>query len=148
MRPESFHLAVGMTRDEALKSLSDRGWSTKQGDDDDRLLIDYADDKAVTLQFHKNRLRSIRFELYLFLPDARTAFAEEKAYLKESLGQPKKMKSKSVLLYDRILPNVMVVLSADPKSARYFQIRSPRHCCATATCRIEARRLLLLMIPG
>ena len=137
MRPESFHLSVGMTRDEALKSLSDRGWSTKQGDDDDRLLIDYADDKAVTLQFHKNRLRSIRFELYLFLPDARTAFAEEKAYLKESLGQPKKMKSKSVLLYDRILPNVMVVLSADPKSAnaqkglgilvvRYFDPATPQ----------------------
>jgi hypothetical protein len=137
MRPESFHLAVGMSRDEVLKSLSDRGWATKQGDDDDHLMIDYADDKAVTLQFHKNRLRSIRFELYLFLPDAQTAFAEEKAYLKDSLGRPKKMKSKSVLLYDRILPNVMVVLSADPKSAnaqkglgilvvRYFDPATPR----------------------
>jgi hypothetical protein len=135
MRPESFHLA--MSRDEVLKSLSDRGWATKQGDDDDHLMIDYADDKAVTLQFHKNRLRSIRFELYLFLPDAQTAFAEEKAYLKDSLGRPKKMKSKSVLLYDRILPNVMVVLSADPKSAnaqkglgilvvRYFDPATPR----------------------
>ena len=57
--------------------------------------------------------------------------------MKESLGQPKKMKSKSVLLYDRILPNVMVVLSADPKSAnaqkglgilvvRYFDPATPQ----------------------
>jgi hypothetical protein len=61
-------------------------------------------------------LWSIRFELFAFLPDSKTAFNEEKAFLHESLGEPKKLKSKSVLVYDSTLPNVMVVLSADPKS--------------------------------
>ena len=116
MRPESFHLIVGMSRDEVVKSLADRGWTTKKGDDDDHLVIDYADDKAITLQFRRNRLQSIRFALYLFLPDAHTAFDEEKAFLRESLGEPKKLRSKSVLLYDGVLPNVMVVVSANPKS--------------------------------
>ena len=116
MRPESFHIAVGMTRTETIQKLADTGWKTKKGDDPNQLIIDYADDKEVTLQFYRDRLRSIRFELFTFLPDAHTAFAEERAFLRESLGRPKSLKSKSVLLYDRILPNVMVVLSADPKS--------------------------------
>ena len=115
MRPESFHLAVGMSRAETLQKLE--GWNPKKGDNDNQLVIDYGDDKEVTLQFHKDRLRSIRFELFVFLPDAKTAFAEEKAFLRETLGPPKKLKSKSVLLYNDTLPNVMVVLSADPKSA-------------------------------
>jgi hypothetical protein len=138
MRPESFHLAIGMSRSEAVKMLADRGWKTKKGDDPDHLIIDFADDKAVTLQFHRNRLRSIRFELFAFLPDAHTAFAEEKAFLRQTFGEPKPtIKSKSVLLYDGILPNVMVVLAADPKSengqkglgilvVRYFDPAPPR----------------------
>jgi len=117
MRPESFHLAVGMSRSETLQKLDENGWQTKKGDKADQLVIDYGDDKEVTLQFHRNRLRSIRFELFLFLPDARTAFAEERDFLRETLGAPKKLKSKSVVFYDGVLPNVMVVLSADPKSA-------------------------------
>lgn len=138
MRPESFHLVVGMSRREAVKSLADRGWKTKKGDDPNHLIVDYADDKAVTLQFHRNRLRSIRFELFVFLPDAHTAFAEEKSFLQETFGEPKKsIKSSSIVLYDGILPNIMVVLSADPKSTngqkglgilvvRYFDPRPPR----------------------
>lgn len=116
MRPESFHLTVGMSREEADKSLADHGWKAKKGDDDERLIIDYADDKSVTLQFRRKRLQSIRFELYLFLPDAPTAFDEEKTFLRQSLGEPKKLKSKSVVLYDGVLPNVMVVLAANPRS--------------------------------
>lgn len=115
MRPESFHLAVGMSRAETLQKLE--SWKLKKGDNENQLVIDYGDDKEVTLQFHHDRLRSIRFELFIFLPDAKTAFAEEKAFLQETLGPPKKLKSKSVLLYNDTLPNVMVVLSADPKSA-------------------------------
>jgi hypothetical protein len=117
MRPESFHLAIGMTRAEAIEALDKIGWKTKKGEDEDHLLIDYADDKAVTLQFRKDRLNSIRFELFVFLPDASKAFAEEKAFLRQSLGKPKPVKSKAILLYDSTLPNVMVVLSNDPKSA-------------------------------
>ena len=112
MRPESFHLAIGMSRSETLEKLD--AWKlVKKGD---QMVIDYADDKAVTLEFHKDRLRSIRFELYCFLPDSHSAFEEEKAFLRESLGPPKKLKSKSIVAYTDTLPNVMVVLSADPKS--------------------------------
>jgi hypothetical protein len=116
MRPESFNLVIGMNRGETVKTLADHGWKTKKGDDNDHLVIDCADDKAVTLEFHRDRLRSIRFELFVFLPDAKTVFAEEKAFLRESLGPPKKIKSKSVVLYDGILPNVMVVVADNPKS--------------------------------
>ncbi len=137
MRPESFHLVIGMSRAQTEQALADIGWKTKKGDDADHLVIDYADDKAVTLQFHKDRLRSIRFELFMFLPDAKTAFAEEKAFLRETLGSPKAVKSKSVLVYDSILPNVMVVVADDPKSAngqkglgilvvRYYDPTPPR----------------------
>jgi len=137
MRPDSFHLAVGMRRDEAVKALADRGWKTKKGDDDNHLVIDYADDKAVTLQFHRDRLRSIRFELFLFLPEAKQAFSEEKEFLRTLLGKPKRSRSKSVVVYDQTLPNVMVVLADDPKSAngqkglgilvvRYYDPVAPR----------------------
>ncbi len=137
MRPESFHLVVGMSREEAIQALASLGWKPKNGNDADHLVIDYADDKAVTLQFHRERLRSIRFELFIFLPDAHTAFDEEKAFLRDTLGRPKKIRSKSVLVYDGTLPNVMVVLSADPKSengskglgilvVRYYDPTPPR----------------------
>lgn len=117
MQPQSFHLAIGMSRTEAMDALEKIGFKTKKGDDADHLIIDYADDKAVTIEFNNDRLRSIRFELFLFLPDAKTAFAEEKAFLQKTLGPPKPLKAKSVLLYDGVLPNVMVVVANDPKSA-------------------------------
>jgi hypothetical protein len=112
MRPESFHLAVGMSRAETMQKLE--AWKTKKTGN--KVVIDYADDKAVTLQFHHDRLRSIRFELFAFLPDSHTAFDEEKDFLRNTLGAPKRLKSKSILLYNSTLPNVIVVLSADPKS--------------------------------
>ncbi len=114
MRPESFHLAIGMSRAETLEKLE--AWKLKKGDHANEMVIDYSDDKEVTLQFHHDRLRSIRFELFAFLPDSHTAFDEEKAFLRQTLGAPKRLKSKAVLLYNSTLPNVMVVLSADPKS--------------------------------
>ena len=117
MRPEAFHLGIGMNRAEVDEALKNIGWETKKGNDDDHRIIDYADDKAVTLEFHKDRLRSIRFELFTFLPDAKTVFAEEKEYLRKTYGPPKALASKSVVLYDGTLPNVMVVVSDDPKSA-------------------------------
>lgn len=144
MRPESFHLVVGMSKAEAVKTLAESGWKTKKGDKPNHLLVDYDADKAVTLQFHRNRLRAIRFELFTFLPDAHTAFAEERAFLKETFGEPKPtIKSPKILLYDGILPNVIVVLSADPKSAngqkglgilvvRYFDPAPPRRSPARA----------------
>lgn len=115
MRPESFHLKIGMGRAAAVQALESNGWKTKRGDNDDQLVVDYADDKSLTLQFERERLKSIRFELFTILQEAPKAFDEERDFLHESLGKPR-MKSKTVLLYDQILPNVMAVLSADPKS--------------------------------
>ena len=116
MRPESFHLTIGISRAEALKRLADGGWKTKPGKNANELVVDYTDADSLTLQFRKNRLRAIRFEHFAFLQDARAAFDEETAYLRDAFGAPKKMKVKTIVVYDRILPNVMVVLSDDPKS--------------------------------
>ena len=118
MRPESFHLTIGMNRDETMKVLQSKGWKPKKGDKPDELVLDYADDKTLTMIFGGDRLESIRFELFMILHDARTAFEEEKIYLRSSLGPPKKLKSRSILLYDNKLPNIMVVLSADPRSVQ------------------------------
>ena len=117
MRPESFHLTVGMKRAAAVTALESNGWKTKRGNGDSQLLVDYADDKSLTLQFRGDRLKSIRFELFTILQDAPKAFEEERLFLRESLGKPRK-RSKKVLVYDQTLPNVMAVLAADPKSAQ------------------------------
>jgi hypothetical protein len=116
MRPESFHLVVGMPRADALGALESNGWKTKSGADADHVFIDYDDDKTITLAFERGRLQSIRFELFVILHDAKSAFEAEAAYLRAAYGEPKKLKSRSVVLYDNALPNVMAVLSNDPKS--------------------------------
>jgi hypothetical protein len=115
MRAESFHLTIGMSRTSAVSALESNGWKTKKGDADGQLVVDYADDKSLTLEFRRERLKSIRFELFTILPDAPKAFEEERAFLREALGEPR-MGSKKILVYDQTLPNVMAVLSADPKS--------------------------------
>lgn len=116
MRPNAFHLVIGMPRAEAMRALESNGWKAKKGDDADQVVVDYADDKTLTLSFHRDRLKSARFELFLILHDAKRVFAEETAYLRATFGEPKKLKSKSVIVYDNALPNVMAVLSADPNS--------------------------------
>ncbi len=115
MRPESFHLKIGMNRSAAVKALESNGWKTKRGDTDSKLVVDYTDDKSITLQFSGERLSSIRFELFTILTDAPAAFEEERVFLRDSLGRPR-MGSKKIVVYDQTLPNVMAVLSADPKS--------------------------------
>jgi hypothetical protein len=113
MRPDSFHLSVGMTRAETEAALEK--WNPKKGRDSDELVVDYAEDKSLTLAFRKGRLHSIRFELFVYLPEVRRVFDEEKKYLAGSLGAPR-MATKSILIYDTTLPNVMVVATDDPKS--------------------------------
>ena len=63
MRPESFHLRIGMNRAAAVKALESSGWKTKKTNTAGQLVVDYADDKSLTLQFAGERLTSIRFEL-------------------------------------------------------------------------------------
>jgi hypothetical protein len=117
MRPESFHLTIGMPRADAVKALESNGWKTKPGDATGQLVVDYGEDKSLTLQFQRDRLHSIRFELFTILQDAPKAFEEERTFLRKSLGPPRKT-SKAVVLYDHKLPNIIAVLSADPKSAQ------------------------------
>ena len=115
MRPESFHLAIGMKRADAVGAL--RAWNPKPGKDANEIVVDYSSDKALTLHFRKERLHAIRFELFVMLPQARPAFEEHRAFLRAKLGEPRKA-TKSVLIYDNTLPNVMVVVADDPKSAQ------------------------------
>jgi hypothetical protein len=116
MAPQSFHLTIGMTRSDAEKTLRDAGWNLKPGKDMNQLVIDYSEDKSLTLDFGRDRLRSVRFELFALLPEIRAAFAEQRSVLKKEHGNPKKLKSASLVVYDDRLPNIMVVLSDDPKS--------------------------------
>ena len=129
MRLDAFHLTIGMRRAEAVDAL--RAWSPKPGKDANELILDYASDKSLTLEFKKDRLQSVRFELFVMLPHVRQAFEEKRA----ALGEPRKA-TKSILIYDNALPNVMVVVADDPKSdqgkkglgvlaVRYYDPRSP-----------------------
>lgn len=115
MRPESFHLTIGMPREAVMSTLKDYGWKTtktKSGDVD----VEYTDDKSFTLHFERDRLHAIRFELYTIVGQAKDAFAEERAFLHGTLGPPKKIGAANVIVYDDRLPNVMVVVNDDPKS--------------------------------
>jgi hypothetical protein len=115
MSPQSFHLTIGMTRTEAEKTLKEFGWDAKPGKTEGELVIDYSDEKSLTLDFQRQRLHSVRFELFAFLPQVHAAFSEQKELLHKQHGKPKKT-SRSVVVYDDRLPNIMVVLNADPKS--------------------------------
>jgi hypothetical protein len=113
MRLESFRLSIGMSRTQALEVL--RAWNPKPGKDAGEVVVDYDGDKALTLEFRNERLRAVRFELFVLLPKVQKAFEEERAYLLETYGPPRRARP-SILIYDQILPNVMVVANADPAS--------------------------------
>ena len=117
MSPQAFRIAIGMSRADALGALEGSGWAVKNGRTPDELVIDYSDDKALTLEFRRNRLHSVRFELFAMLPDIRAAFEEQKLLLRKVHGKPKKKSRRnSIVVYDDRLPNIMVVLSDDPDS--------------------------------
>ena len=111
MRPESFRLVIGMTRAEALRVVKESGWDID--DRGDQVNVDYDGNKALTLEFGRDRLRAVRFELFALIPEIRQAFDEERAFLKKTLGEPKKTRSQSIVLYDSTLPNVMMVASTE-----------------------------------
>lgn len=117
MTPQSFRLVIGMNRADAEKTLRESGWSLKPGRNHDESIIDCAEDRALTLEYKDDRLRSVRFELFGMIPEVRKAFTEQKEMLEKEHGAPKKAgKSKSIIVYDDRLPNIMVVLSDDPES--------------------------------
>ena len=113
MRLESFHLAIGMTREEMVSEIAI--WNPKYGKDKNEIIVDYAGDKSLTLEMKNDRLRSVRFELFDFRREIRKAFDETRAHLRSARGAPRKATS-SILIYDEALPNVMVVVTDDPDS--------------------------------
>lgn len=113
MRLESFHLSIGMPRAQALTAV--RAWNPKRGRNANEIFVDYSSDKALTLDFKDDRLKAVRFELFVFRPQVRKAFDEKRSDLRKALGEPRKA-TKSILIYDSVLPNVMVVAADDPTS--------------------------------
>jgi hypothetical protein len=116
MRPESFHLGVGMSRSEAMKVLDRDGWKTRTTKSAGEIAFDYSESCGVTLHFRKERVTAIRFELFAFMDQAYAAFDEEKAFLRTTFGAPV-TSTKVVLVYNRQLPNIMAVLSSSKSSA-------------------------------
>lgn len=115
MSPEAFHLAVGMRRSKAVAVLEGGGWKPRAGKAANHLVVEYGESRSVTLEFARNHLRSIRFELFDFIPAVRSAFAEETADLKSRYG-PAHTKGAGILLYEKGRPNIMVVMSTDPRT--------------------------------
>ena len=115
MRPESFHLTVGMRKANAVQALTASGVKPRAGDHDGQLIADITSTKSLTLEFKKERLRSIRFEFFTMADAIGAAFDAEKKFLRDSLGAPKPIKSKSMVIYDATLPHVMAVVTTDMK---------------------------------
>jgi hypothetical protein len=113
MRPDAFRLTIGMPRAQVMRALEK--WEPKKGRTANELVVDYTDDKALTLEFREGRLTSIRFELVAYVNAIRGAFDEEKSWLRDAHGAPR-MATKSILVYDNTLPNVMVVVNDDPST--------------------------------
>lgn len=132
MRPDTFHLTIGMPRAKAVDQLASAGLKTEKGKDDRHLLVDYSETRSLTLEFDGNRLASVRFELYVPDPRLDEAFSAERKYLRDTFGEPKPVHSPNMLIYDRSLPNVMVVATPSAKVTtlaslvvRYFDPAAP-----------------------
>jgi hypothetical protein len=95
------NLIIGMERD-ATSRRSPIAAGREDTDHEDQMVIDYGDDKAVSLQFQTGCI--IRFELFAFLPDAKRAFDEEQHFAAIA-RRAEETEVKSVLLYDAMLPN-------------------------------------------
>jgi hypothetical protein len=115
MRPDSFHLTIGMPKAEALRALTSSGLKPRDGDHAGQTIVDITPTKSLTLEFTKNRLQSVRFELFTMLDRIDGAFAEEKRFLHDSLGAPKPIPSRSMVIYDTTSPRVMAVVTTDRK---------------------------------
>ena len=113
MRLESFHLTIGMPKAAALQALSDNAVKAREGDHAGQMIADITPTKSLTLEFKKDRLQSVRFELFTMLEEIGPAFDEEKKFLHESYGTPKAISSKSMVIYDATLPRVMAVMTKD-----------------------------------
>ena len=111
MSPAAFHLEIGMPRAEVESIIEKSGWESAPGKYSRQLLIHYTEKKTVTLMFADNELQSVRFELVDFIPSVRTAHTEHLETLKAAKGYDGEAKIDGVFMFDREVPNVMVVVS-------------------------------------
>lgn len=115
MDPASFHLKIGMTRGAATDRLRADGWKSKPGKAGDDLLVEFDEGRTLTLAFQGGKLTSIRFELIGFAPEVRAAFDEKKRDLKKAHGPA--IERGTTLIYEKTDPQIMAVLSTDPKTS-------------------------------
>jgi hypothetical protein len=115
MSPQAFHLSVGMRRSKVVAVLEGGGWKPRPGKAANHLVIVYGEQRSITLEFERERLRSIRFELFDFIPAIKSSFAEESAELESRYG-PARKKAAGILVYEERQPNIMVVMSTDPRT--------------------------------
>jgi len=110
MRPDAFHLGIGMTRTKAESALRESHWTLRDGKKPGQLIVEYDEQRTVTLEFADERLVSIRFELVDFIPKIRAAFAVQKEALIEGRGKPDR-ETEELLIYDQTMPEIYVVVS-------------------------------------
>src|SRR5205085_9772419 len=84
MRLDAFHLTVGMRKADAVKALTARGVTLRDGDHAGQMIADITQTKSITVEFSKERLRSVRFELFTMMDAVGAAFDEEKKFLRDS----------------------------------------------------------------
>src|ERR1043166_5100911 len=126
MRPDAFHLTVGMTKAETVKALSESSITLRDGDHPGQMIADITPTRSITIEFAKERLQSVRFELFVMSDQMGPVFEEEKKFLRDTLGAPKPIAVKQMLVYDATLPHVMAVVTTDAKQGlstlvvRYF----------------------------
>lgn len=113
MEPAAFRLEVGMPRAEVERRLGEANLDTSPGKYPRQLVVRYADNKTLTLGFVEERLQSLRFEFVDFIPGVRKAHVERAEALEAALGEGTEMTG-GILLFDKQMPNVMVVVSTRP----------------------------------
>jgi hypothetical protein len=96
------------------KTIEESGWDSTPGKYPRQLVIRYSENKTLTLGFVDDRLQSLRFEFVDFIPIVKTAHAERLETLKASLDEAGREVGEGILLFDKQLPNVMMVISTRP----------------------------------
>jgi hypothetical protein len=111
MEPAAFRLEIGMKRAEVERRLAESGLDSTPGKYPRQLVVRYTDNRTVTLGFVDDRLQSVRFELVDFIQGVKSAHAERLETLRAAMGWSGNEMREGIILFDRDVPNVMIVLS-------------------------------------
>ena len=115
MDPAAFHLRMGMSRSAASAELRQIGVKPRAGKQANHLLIEYAENKTITLAFEANRLQSVRFELADYMVKIPGAYETARSRLETRNGKPSTKTATMSLWNDQAIQS-MVVMSTDPRS--------------------------------